>query len=103
MARSPCGRPIDAIQNTRVIRNCCGNFLSKTSSRLARLHFEYEVVGLMDLSFSFSGRTERLIAVGRVVLASFSLLAIWLDPSEPAKYATLAYSLLVGYVVYALG
>lgn len=54
------------------------------------------------LHFSFEGRTERLIAVGRVVLASFSLIAIWLDPSTPAKYAELTYSLLVGYVIYAL-
>jgi signal transduction histidine kinase len=57
----------------------------------------------MDPRFSFEGRTERLIALGRVVLASFSLLAIWFDPSEPANYAALTYSLLAGYVVYALG
>lgn len=56
----------------------------------------------MSVSFSFEGRAERLIAAGRVVLASFSLLAIWLDPSEPAKYAALAYSILAAYVLYAL-
>jgi signal transduction histidine kinase len=57
----------------------------------------------MDFRFSFEGRTERLIAVGRVVLASFSFLVIWLlDPSSPVKYPTLAYVLLVAYVVYAL-
>jgi signal transduction histidine kinase len=47
-------------------------------------------------------RSERLIAVGRAVLAASSLLAIWLDPSEPARYAETTYSLLVGYLVYAL-
>jgi signal transduction histidine kinase len=47
-------------------------------------------------------RSERLIAVGRVVLAASSLLAIWLDPSEPARYAETTYSLLAGYLVYAL-
>ncbi len=56
----------------------------------------------MDLHFSFEGRTERLIAIGRVVLASFSLLAIWLDPSAPSKYAALAYLTLAAYVLYSL-
>lgn len=57
---------------------------------------------IKTLDFSFEGRSERLIAGGRVILASFSLLAIWLDPSEPAKYAALTYSLLIAYVLYAL-
>ena len=47
-------------------------------------------------------RSERLIAVGRSILAASSLLAIWLDPSEPAKYAAATYSLLAGYLIYAL-
>lgn len=47
-------------------------------------------------------RAELLIAASRCILASFSLLAIWLDPSEPARYAALAYSMMVGYVVYSL-
>ena len=36
------------------------------------------------------------------MLAAFSLFAIWLDPSEPAKYTQVAYTLLAAYVVYAL-
>jgi signal transduction histidine kinase len=47
-------------------------------------------------------RSERLVALGRLVLAASSLLAIWLDPAEPAKYAGLTYSLLAGYLAYAL-
>jgi signal transduction histidine kinase len=46
-------------------------------------------------------RPERLIAAGRVVLAVFSLFAVWLDPTEPANYARVAYGLLAAYVVYA--
>lgn len=46
-------------------------------------------------------RPERLIGAGRLVLAVSSLFAIWLDPSEPAKYAGVAYGLLIAYVVYA--
>src|SRR5512147_895650 len=46
-------------------------------------------------------RTERLIAAGRLVLAAFSLLAIYLDPSEPSRYENIAYSVLAAYLVYA--
>lgn len=46
-------------------------------------------------------RAERLIGAGRFVLAAFSLLAIYLDPSEPARYAHIAYAVLTGYLVYA--
>lgn len=47
-------------------------------------------------------RAERLIALGRLVLAVASVLAIYLDPLEPPTLATLTYSLLAGYSVYAL-
>jgi len=56
----------------------------------------------MDFLYSPQNRAERLIAAGRVVLAISSLFAVWLDPSEPAKYATAAYALLTFYVLYAL-
>lgn len=55
----------------------------------------------MEPLYSPQSRAERLIAAGRVVLAIFSLFAVWLDPAEPAKYADIAYSLLAAYVVYA--
>lgn len=57
----------------------------------------------MEPLYSPQSRAERLIAGGRVVLAVSSLFAIWLEPSEPAKYAGIAYSLLVAYVFYSLG
>jgi len=47
-------------------------------------------------------RAERLIAAGRVILAAFALFAIWLDPSEPARHAVTTYSLLAGYLCYAI-
>lgn len=55
----------------------------------------------MAVSFSPTSRQERLIGAGRVVLAASSLLAVWLDPSEPANHAQIAYGLLVAYLVYA--
>lgn len=58
---------------------------------------------VIDPQYSPQSRAERLIAAGRVVLAAFSLLAIWLDPSEPTKYANTAYALLSVYVAYAVG
>ena len=48
-------------------------------------------------------RAERLIAVGRCVLAVASYGAIYLDPLEPALYPALSYSLLAAYSVYSLG
>ncbi|HKC47752.1 MAG TPA: sensor histidine kinase [Gemmatimonadales bacterium] len=47
-------------------------------------------------------RAERLIATSRVVLAAFSLLAVWLDPYTPTAYGQTLYILLVGYGVFAL-
>lgn len=47
-------------------------------------------------------RAERVITTGRVFLSAFSLLALWLDPSEPARYAGIAYSLVACYLVYSL-
>lgn len=48
-----------------------------------------------------TSRAERLVAGGRIVLASFSLVAIYIDPTEPAQYERLTYSLLVLFVAYA--
>jgi signal transduction histidine kinase len=56
----------------------------------------------MEPLYSPQSRAERLIAGGRVVLAASSLFAVWFDPSEPAKYARIAYSLLVFYVIYSV-
>ena len=55
----------------------------------------------MNLLYSPENRAERLIAVGRVGLAASSLLAVWLDPTEPAKFASVAYALLTSYVAYS--
>jgi len=45
---------------------------------------------------------ERLLARSRVALAGASLLAIYLDPTEPVRYAVTAYLLLIGYGVFSL-
>ncbi len=47
-------------------------------------------------------RAELLIASARFLLASCSLFAIWLDPSEPSRYAELAYLIMSIYVVYSM-
>jgi signal transduction histidine kinase len=47
-------------------------------------------------------RTERIIAVGRLVFATFTFVAISLEPSQPRHYAHLTYLLMVGYVAYAV-
>lgn len=58
---------------------------------------------MLEGPYRFSrARAERTIAVTRVVIAVFSLYAIWLDPAEPARYTQLTYVLHSGYLVYAL-
>lgn len=47
-------------------------------------------------------RAERLIALGRFVLAVASFGAIYLDPLEPWRHAAFTYTLLALYCVYAL-
>ena len=47
-------------------------------------------------------RAERLIAAGRFVLAFFSLVAIYLEPSTPARFQRATYALLLIYTIYAL-
>jgi signal transduction histidine kinase len=47
-------------------------------------------------------RAERLIATSRVVLAVFSLLAVWLDPYTPDVHERTTYVLLLGYSAYSL-
>lgn len=55
----------------------------------------------MDPQYSPQSRTERLIATLRVVLAAASLFAVWLDPTQPAKYESTTYGLMAVYVVYS--
>ncbi len=46
-------------------------------------------------------RVERILASGRVFLACAALVAISLDSTEPARYANVAYTLLIGYAIYS--
>lgn len=48
-----------------------------------------------------SGRPERVLATGRALLSVAALAAIYVDPTEPSRYAYLAYGLLAGYVVFS--
>lgn len=47
-------------------------------------------------------RLERILAVSRAFLAVTGLAAIYFDPTEPARFATLVYALLAAYAVYSL-
>src|SRR5437899_113592 len=44
---------------------------------------------------------ERVVAQGRLVLCALSVWAIHLDPTEPARYATTAYGLLIAYFAFS--
>jgi signal transduction histidine kinase len=56
----------------------------------------------IEFQYSNLSRAERLIAAGRVVLAGFSLLAIWLEPMAPTRYAEFTYTILLMYLFYAI-
>lgn len=47
-------------------------------------------------------RAERLIALGRAVLAAASIGAVYLDPIEPERNPLLTYTLLIAYALYAV-
>jgi signal transduction histidine kinase len=46
-------------------------------------------------------RSGRVIALARAVLAAVFLLAIWIDPSQPAQSVAFTYAMLGAYVVTA--
>ena len=56
----------------------------------------------MSLQSPHQSRIEQLIAITRLVMAVVAVLAIWLEPSQPASYTRLAYASLTCYLVYAL-
>lgn len=47
-------------------------------------------------------RLERILAVGRVYLTISALVAIYLDPTEPSRFAALTYALLSTYAAYSI-
>jgi signal transduction histidine kinase len=55
-----------------------------------------------EMYYSRQSRAERLISVGRVLLALFSLIAIHLDASRSRLYAHITVPVLAGYLIYAL-
>lgn len=46
-------------------------------------------------------RIETVLAAARVFLTITSLIAVYLDPTEPTRYAALAYGILIAYSVWA--
>src|SRR5262245_2119720 len=59
--------------------------------------------GVMQHLHSPKWRAARLIAMARLILASFSLLAVWLQPVEPRESAWSLRSFLAAYAVDASG
>jgi signal transduction histidine kinase len=50
----------------------------------------------------FKYQSGRVIALGRVILATLFMLAVWLDPSEPVSAVAGTYSLLAIYALSAI-
>lgn len=51
---------------------------------------------------AFQYSSGRTIALTRAVLASIFLLALWIDPDQPARIAVAGYTLLGGYLLLSL-
>jgi len=47
-------------------------------------------------------RVERVISFARVLVSAIALLAIWLDPPEPERYASITYALAATYVLASI-
>ncbi|OHV72731.1 histidine kinase [Ensifer sp. LCM 4579] len=43
----------------------------------------------------------RLVAISRLILAIFALLAIYIDPTQPARSSEIAYFVLAAYVIHS--
>ena len=56
----------------------------------------------MYRSFSQSSQTERLIALGRIVLAVIILFVLWIESIGPVNYSVGVYYLLAGYLCYSI-
>jgi signal transduction histidine kinase len=48
-------------------------------------------------------RSGRVISLGRFALATVFLLAVWIDPSQPARYPREGYVILASYLVASAG
>ena len=49
-----------------------------------------------------AARTEGVLAVGRAFLTVTALVAIYLDPTEPARLREVTYGVLLAYAIYSL-
>jgi signal transduction histidine kinase len=46
-------------------------------------------------------RIERVLATARAFLATTSLVAIWIDATEPSRYSGITYGIMAGFVAYS--
>ena len=63
--------------------------------RTVRMRYDHPV------GKGFRHPSGRVIALGRLMLATLFFAAILIDVSQPTHYPRLAYALLGGYVVFA--
>lgn len=56
----------------------------------------------LDWRYFPQSRIDLLIACLRSIFAFCSLVAIWVDPSEPSCYAEMAYGLMLVYLAYSI-
>src|SRR5262249_35883192 len=63
----------------------------------------FTIGAMTEAPYRFSrARAERTIAATRVLIAGFTLYAVWLDPTQPARFAQLTYVLHIGCIAYSI-
>jgi signal transduction histidine kinase len=72
------------------------------SSVLARSAFFHRRFGALGATDDLL-RVERVVAFARLLVSAVALLAIWLDPTEPVRYAHFTYALVSIYAVCSIG
>lgn len=77
--------------------------MAHTSINMAGFSSGVHPSGRRSVYYTPSVRAERMVAIGRFLLAVVSLVAVWIDPTSPMKYASTTYTILAAYAVYALG
>jgi len=56
----------------------------------------------MGINYFHPNQTERFIAAGRVAMIAISLFAVYLDPVESIRHASITNFLLIGYFAYSI-
>ena len=80
----------------------CGVVDNGGATRLKRLQNRFLLRLAAPADVAERLRVERVLAAARIFLTLAALVAVYLDPTEPNRYAELAYVILVSYCIWGI-